>query len=94
MPADGATAAFSPPGDIGNPGSGSDGTIHRLCFTPEVKRCRFYQLTKIIADHVGLRDRHFSNLIIRSKESRKFGYFCDACNRNTTSAIRRAEDYS
>jgi hypothetical protein len=48
MPADGKTAAFSPPGDIGNPGSGNDATIHRLRFAPEVSHCGFYQLSKIM----------------------------------------------
>jgi hypothetical protein len=48
MPADGTTAAFWPPGDIGSPGSGSEGTIHRLRFAPEVRNCGFYQLSKIM----------------------------------------------
>jgi hypothetical protein len=69
------TAASSPPGDIGGPGSGSGGTIHRLCLTPEVRHCGFCQLTKIIADHVGLHDRHFSNSAIGLKKSPKIQIF-------------------
>lgn len=46
MPADGKTAASSPPGDIGDPGSGSEATIHRLCFAPEVKTADFINYQK------------------------------------------------
>jgi hypothetical protein len=70
MPADGTTAAFWPPGDIGSPGSGSDGTIHRLCFTPEVRDCGFYQLSKIMPTTTSARYDELKTIYF------EFSFFC------------------
>jgi hypothetical protein len=80
MPADGATAASSPPETSACPGLGSRPRIHRLRLAPEVRRCGFVQLSKMIVDRC-VRTLSITSATPVSRVAKKLRNFCDAFGR-------------